>query len=887
MERCNSCQGELEPTTRRCRRCGQIQPLSATAIPVQVVNGRSKYCPHCGHPIRANARFCGNCGMLLHWIQEQSSSDKDHRFAIFDQITLLQTILVAVLLATQVLPQPTISSGVSAQSGIAYSVPLASFLMLAVSLAVGYWFVLAGALRSYWSVCVPVIALLTGILAIQPLIAIVVGINLDLFTPELWLSMAQLVVLAAFWLWALIILRQNRNLPAPGSRFASWHGWAFVGVLALLLIYYGLAFGIWLIYFRTGLNPAANSFLLGAIGGQVVLLPLILVLPILALSMDLLHRAQKTVKRIVLNEQGEVRFPRLLVGLTPLAVVAMIVNELRKGSSELIAGLVLIIILAGIVVLLVRFAQVDRNWPREMPSFWLYVGATFVFIDIVLIVDLNYFPMGLAQLVVSTLSVLLRVPIALGALTVALFLIVRGRMGRPGIGTGGLFLALVVLMVLSVSLPSTLAAFGLDLPQPGNYLGLMIVSVAAAMLVWMLFLSVRGQWQEAIIPFALILLLLIGLQLVEWVYVLLQQVIPRLSSLSTILLAALFLMFPLWDALKPVFQEQLAPRLSNLIPALKRFNSTGSDKKADEANPLFTEEGHVLLLAGYTLVSNALLLYLGTFHEPVTGAVLPSFLQSDLTASSGVLLLGIPLVVLGFVLAIRHLPQAASLLPGRRVSWQPTQRVVVGSGVLVTIIVTALLLTIALPRQIQASENQQYGPTIPGSDCDNGGANWSVVSGSPISISCLKSGLEVKIVGRSAGRISFIPPSGVFTQNYRVSVQVDFSHLLGGCVSIETRATSVENYSNLICYDGSWGIHRMVGKAETILALGAFRRATSYTIEATTIGANQRIAIDGTELGSVSDTTLTTTMSVNLRIYNFGSSMGSVIFSNFVFTPLP
>jgi predicted amidophosphoribosyltransferase len=74
MQRCIFCQGELEPTTQRCRQCGQILPVPAMGIAVQVVNARSKYCPHCGHGIRVNARFCGNCGATLLWLQEQPSS---------------------------------------------------------------------------------------------------------------------------------------------------------------------------------------------------------------------------------------------------------------------------------------------------------------------------------------------------------------------------------------------------------------------------------------------------------------------------------------------------------------------------------------------------------------------------------------------------------------------------------------------------------------------------------------------------------------------------------------------------------------------------------------------------------------------------------------------
>ena len=78
--------------------------------------------------------------------------------------------------------------------------------------------------------------------------------------------------------------------------------------------------------------------------------------------------------------------------------------------------------------------------------------------------------------------------------------------------------------------------------------------------------------------------------------------------------------------------------------------------------------GSQLLKTGFVLVSNSLFVYLGTFRAAVSGEVQPDFLHSDLTASAGLLLLGPPVVVLGFVLRLRRRRprEPGGRAPGRR-----------------------------------------------------------------------------------------------------------------------------------------------------------------------------------------------------------------------------
>src|SRR5262249_41137662 len=65
MERCPFCQGELDPSTQRCRQCGRTTsaeppaPVSPTTV---TANASSISCPNCGATMPAGAHFCGACG---------------------------------------------------------------------------------------------------------------------------------------------------------------------------------------------------------------------------------------------------------------------------------------------------------------------------------------------------------------------------------------------------------------------------------------------------------------------------------------------------------------------------------------------------------------------------------------------------------------------------------------------------------------------------------------------------------------------------------------------------------------------------------------------------------------------------------------------------------
>ncbi len=855
----------------------------------------------------------------------------DKLLAGLDKVVLGQTVLVAVLLAAQGLTQPEVGSGVPTPGGLPYRVPLAGFLVLIVSLAVGYLLALAGALRSPPRVRFPVLILVTGLLAIQPGNTVAGGTHR--LAADRWLSLAQLAVLAAFWLWAAGPAVAERAAtagraarPAAARRACRRHPAA--GAVILLLAYYGLEFGIWLAFARAGRPAAGRGIVLYGIGAEVLLLPLFLVLPILAFSTDSVHHAQQVAGRILSSQrwQADRRLVFALPVLTAAVAAAVLGTEFMQAGKGLLAGLVAVIVLAGITALLVRLARVDARWRQEVPSGWLFLAAAFVFTDTVLLVDLNPFAPGLPSLVVNTAAALLPVPIALAALTVALFLIMKGREGKTNLGTGGLLLALVALVVLVRYYPVALADAGLRVPQPADLLGAVMICTAAGTLIWLLALLGRRPrgawrqertWRQQTQRLRSALLLLAGLLIVRVGYAVLQ-LDAHLGAESAVLLAAIFLWPALWKSLLPAARRTLAPVLSKYPPdhgrptgapdrdhpaqadggpspngQASRGPADGpasrgpADVKTGSGPP--RNAGQQLLQAGFTLTCNCLLLYLGTFREPVSGAVPPAFLTSDLTASLGLLLLGPAVVVVGFILRDRQRVRQAGGAPGGtpaagRAAERPLRRRVVAGAAVASLLISASLFAIAFPRTVHASETRRYEASFSGPGCESA-AYWTPTRHDPGTIACTQRELRMTVAAGSRGVVRFVPPSGVFTAGYRMSVRVGFARLARGCALIDTRVTAAGFYEASICNSGLWTVTRFTGTNLVLLASGLFARADSYAIAVTADGANERLSIDGVQVASVSDPRLSGTHRLALGISNLTKQPGLAVFSSFVFTP--
>lgn len=841
------------------------------------------------------------------------------RFAVFERISLAQTLLVAILLATQFLPQPTvISSGIISQSGTSYPVPAINFLVLIVSLAIGCWLALAGALRAHWTVAFPVIALVTTVLGSVPQLILLQSQNASLgkpLTTATWSSVAQLGILAVFWVWPLsnAIRHRRRRSLAEGQLFTR-HARDLKAVLVLLLVFAGLELIGGLTLVRAGRNPYHGSFVTGGIGAEVIMLPSLLVLPVFAFSTDLLHRGQKLVRLCLLTSHGDVRFPRWLPGVTALVALGMILLALRESNQGFAPSLMLSLLFMGAVGLHLRHLRGFRwvhdgvPWPIEVSPVWYFVGAVALFFSIGdgigTVIPPTVFlvlPSG-APYVTWNLAPMLQVPLAIVFFTAASLLIVRGRAGRPRVAIGGAFLALVSLLILLNGIPLALSYAGIPVLQPEGRLRAMILCAATGTLIWMACLALQRRWSEARRPLSAALLMLLGLQLVAWGSDLLE-----LSQRPGwyVLLAAVLLLLPLWDGLAPVLRRKLALTWPGRVSGGERKLSGDASTHDGDERSLLAPQVRRLLQAAYLMTSNALLLYLGSLQAPFRGGLAPATWQRDPFTPAGLLFLGVPLVAVGFIEHVaytRRRSSSSSSSSAGRVSPLATRRLIVGGGAIGFVAVTAVLLVTALP-QLPRLLYQPYSAAVPGPDCDPGAATWSLNRPEGgVSTACgVAGGFGMRVAAGKGGAVWFVPPSGVFSQNYRASVRVNLDDLASGCAGIMTRDTLAPvhvqpltfvggAFDNFLCVQrGSpwvvWRMSRLYEHTSTQLAVGTVPRAGSYLLEVVTAGAVQRLVVNGVSVGSVSDMVLAGTRHVDLSVGNNDGTAGSVVFSNFMYRP--
>jgi hypothetical protein len=817
-----------------------------------------------------------------------------------DTIALGQTVIAALLLATQFAPQPHVSSDVAAQGGLSYGVPLAGFVVMIISLAAGYWMLAAGALYPQTRVRISVIVLVVGLLAIQPVTSLMGRESSGPYALDKWLSISQLVVLAAFLLWAagraLTSRRIARPAPHPAgeqpSEGAVSNRPVFIGAFAALLVYYGIQFGIWLAFVRAGQGGTGAGVLLHAISAEVLLLPLALVLPILAFSTEWVNRTQRIVRHAAFfreGPRGRLSFARPMPYVVVLVAAALLGYELWHATFGLLGGLVVVLVIAAITARLVQFAQIDWDWPLDVSAGWVFAAAAFYFVDVLLLGDLNPFSPGLPSLVVTTVAALLPVPIALGGLTAALVLVMKGRAGRPELGVGGLLLAIVAMVILARFYPPALDAAGLATPQPSDFLGAVDIWVAVAALGWLALIWRRGEWGKHTVRLRNTLILLIGLWTVRGGYGLLRLV-ARIPAQYTILLAALFLLPALWVALLPKAQRRLARPLRNYNPGLaKLFGVLDGSEKSDGSQDNPPARAADLMKTGVALIVTCMIVYLGTFREPLSGAILPSFLQGDLTASGGLLLLGPPVVVLAFVLRLWHRRprrdrEGAGTGSGSAADGRG--RRAVASAVAVTLAATVALMVSALPRTVQAGENASYMAAVPGANCDDGNASWTLTAPAPLGLDCGDTGLALTVPAHETNVMTFIPPDGYFRPDYQASIRVSFVRLAVGCLSVETRMTSAGYYFFNVCNTGTWTVDRYTGVSSLILADGVVAPADSYSLTVTADGADQRLVIGGQQVATVADLEYQSTQSLALGIQNLSGQPGVATISKFAYQPL-
>ena len=804
-------------------------------------------------------------------------------------LAIIQITVVAVLMIAQKVPQPQISSSVLDSVGGDFAVPLVVLVVMTVSVAAGYWFGLAGALRVRTSVGVPVAALVTWTLTDYPIAVLRAGSTGAGQVSIAGLLWAQLGVLGVFWVWlAWVALARGRaRATRPAVRAdpdgTPWRPEVFLGAGGCVLAYYALEFAIWVQYARSGQTAGGTGFVLNSLGLQSVLLPTFLVLVLLLGSTDLLEWGEIPVRWVVVRV-GRVWPPWPLVIATLLAAVAIAANVIRVDGSNVLLELAVIGIPAVLIAVLVRLAPGYGRWSGDIRSRAVTTGAVVIFAYTTILLSITSAvlgELGWPSRFDSRFYLLVSTPVALAALTAGVLILARGALGPQQRGRGLLLIIAAVVIVIS-GLPGFLAAARLPAVFPPRHFGLLnglLFAAAAGTILAITALAILGRLRSAGGLLANALGLLIGLQLVQWLFDLLQ-VIAKLGTDSDYLLAGLFFLTVLWG-----------------------FATSGDKLTGTKANSAkYPRDGRILLTVSYTLISSATLLYLGALHGPARDPAPPSYLVTDPFTPFGLLVLGPALVIVAFVTRLKRLPgEPASRIAGLAERFQARVRIPsagavrLGVAVIGTVLTAASVAVIAtggLPDLARASATQlgrAYTAPIPGPDCDAGGAIWSVARGQSVTTRCGRTGLVATVAPNGEGDVTFLPPDGFTSPNYRISVTVRFSSRFDGCVAIFTRSSLVGRYLNYLCSKNSAGIFVPDTHSVTLkpLAVGLARSAPSYTMMTVSDGTHQSFFVNGFKIGAVLNKEFSRTINVGLVLHNSAGTAGSAIFSHFAFTPLP
>lgn len=768
-------------------------------------------------------------------------------------VVFLQTAMVAVLLVTQVISQRAIASGVPDDSGGTYVVPVASLVATAVSIAAGYCLALAAAPRIQPAAGLTVVAAVTVVLGTVPLSKLEVGGPVTgVHAADVWLRSAQLGTLALLCALALWNAASRRT----AARLRPWVIPA--ATAAAGGAYYLLEVGVWVAYVLAGQSSAGTGYLVDDLGVQTMLLPVVLTVVVLLYSTDLLDWGEITAWRITYLVKH--RSPRRFRVLTPLAALAVVGNVLRTAPAAAPAELAAGVVIAGAAVLLARRTDHYAGWSDDMRSHAVLLGAIVLFAYTTVLSNITSDIASPLRLSSLSLYWLVSVPLAAVGLAAGCWLLARGRAARTAARTLGLFLALAGMLVLATGLSQFLAVSHLPSILPARFSALAGVQLAVGLAVlastgWALARRRVPAVADTILADLFVLLACLELvTLIGW----LLKGITALGGVSPFVLASLFLVLGAWG----------------LFTSGDQLNA-GSTR--------YPRRARMMLLASYTVIANAIALYLGTLRVPGTSTSAAGYLTGDFTTPAGLGILGSAVVAMAFLLRGR----------GQRPPDSPAGAAAVRRPRTAAALAAGAVVVLVAGCGASAQSGGPYQAKVPGPGCDKNGAYWSVPPGEPVSARCLSAGLEVAASPHGSGDVQFLPPDGTFPRNYTISVQVRFSTLTDGCVSIYTRSSAAGHYTSYICtgqtagsQDHQWGLERITPAGQWLLGIGELGNTGTYTLQATTENTRQRITINGAT-ASGTDSALGSTKYIALGISNSGTQTGSAVFSDFTFTPLP
>ena len=203
---------------------------------------------------------------------------------------------------------------------------------------------------------------------------------------------------------------------------------------------------------------------------------------------------------------------------------------------------------------------------------------------------------------------------------------------------------------------------------------------------------------------------------------------------------------------------------------------------------------------------------------------------------------------------------------------------------------------IAATATAQAKSTTPYKATVPGPGCDKGVGQWDPTNlGDPTTtIKCLATGLQINqtVKATNVGEVRFYDLDGNFPANYKLDVTADMSNLVDGGIGFFMRTNSIGSYHIYVYRNGDWRMLKRTFATGNSAVLNAgnvgINSANPVQMEVSVSGNKLTLSINGTQVASATDASapLIGTDYVSL-VLNAALNPATVIYSNFIFTPLP
>jgi hypothetical protein len=512
--------------------------------------------------------------------------------------------------------EPRVTFALDSQSSTVIALPI--YLFVVASFACGWILVLVAATR------MPLLARLVtslfalGILADVPLQRLLAYVRTDdgASAMEVSLRLAQIALLTFLAYWEI----SGRASPGQGDaeRASSWRRFIPVGVIVLLLVgYHAVDVTAALAVFSSSSGTGNISH--RSPGLQVGYLVTLLTIIVYWGSTDFIEWAESAAHSVGVAAH---RFhtSRLFFVLVAAIAVANILDLFRAISmSYLLVSSVTTLLLIAVITAIALYSRIDASWQVQVPLPGLLagVGVIYVLFQVLAVIA----PPRIEYKLYTVLTVSFSF-VVLGA---ALIVIRLGRRRQQSnMRASGYFVAVLVSLFLSLSVPQTAYVFGISASAAtqGSVPAIRFI-VSIGTLLGLLTLLLLGRLRRNLLtPMIYVLALFAGLQVIS-IYLL--YILPYFNSYSTplvVITAVLFLCAILWDLLM------------------------SGDQVTNSTSPNFPRQTRLLFYLGYTLISSATILFFKA--QSVPGDVLS--LGGGISVETvGGLMLGVPLIAYLFI----------------------------------------------------------------------------------------------------------------------------------------------------------------------------------------------------------------------------------------------